>query len=77
MSVEIGVATLGDRQPRTVDGREVTEAARLAQIVDLGVQADEEGLDVFGVGEHHSGDFAVSSPVPVLAAVAARPPGSG
>ncbi|QKV80282.1 LLM class flavin-dependent oxidoreductase [Amycolatopsis sp. Hca4] len=72
MSVEIGVATLADRQPRTVDGREVTEAARLAQIVDLGVQADEEGLDVFGVGEHHSADFAVSSPVPVLSAVAAR-----
>jgi alkanesulfonate monooxygenase SsuD/methylene tetrahydromethanopterin reductase-like flavin-dependent oxidoreductase (luciferase family) len=55
-----------------VDGRHVTEAARIAQIVDLGVRADELGLDVFGVGEHHSRDFAVSSPVPVLAAVAAR-----
>nr|BFE59518.1 LLM class flavin-dependent oxidoreductase [Dactylosporangium thailandense] len=72
MTVEIGVATLSDHQPRTVDGTAVPESARMAQIVDLGVQADEAGLDVFGVGEHHSPDFVVSSPVPVLAAVAAR-----
>ncbi|GAA2526149.1 luciferase [Winogradskya humida] len=70
--VEIGVASLADRQPRTVDGTTVTEAARTAQIIELGVQADELGLDVFGLGEHHSRDFVVSSPVPVLAAVAAR-----
>jgi probable LLM family oxidoreductase len=34
--------------------------------------ADEVGLDVFGVGEHHRPDFAVSSPAVVLAAGAAR-----
>lgn len=36
------------------------------------VLADEVGLDVFGVGEHHRPDFVVSSPVVVLAAAAAR-----
>ncbi|WP_432837377.1 LLM class flavin-dependent oxidoreductase [Dactylosporangium sp. CA-092794] len=72
MSVEIGVATLSDRQPRTVDGRVVSVAARLAQIVELGMRADALGLDVFGVGEHHGPGFVVSSPVPVLSAIAAR-----
>src|SRR2546426_11955253 len=37
--------------------------------VDL---AEEVGLDVFGVGEHHRPDFAVSAPAVVLAAAAAR-----
>lgn len=72
MSVEIGVTSLSDRQPRTVDGRRVSEADRMAQIVELGVRTEAAGLDLFGVGEHHSPDFVVSSPVPVLAAVAAR-----
>ena len=47
---------------------EVLEEAELAERV---------GLDVFGVGEHHRPDFAVSAPAVVLAAVAARTSGSG
>lgn len=66
MGVEIGVSSLSDLQPPT------DPAARMAQIVELGVAADEAGLDVFAVGEHHSEDFLVSSPVPVLSTVAAR-----
>jgi probable LLM family oxidoreductase len=34
--------------------------------------ADQVGLDVFGVGEHHRADFAVSAPTVVLGAAAAR-----
>src|SRR6185503_11546605 len=34
--------------------------------------ADRVGLDVFGVGEHHRPDYAVSAPAVVLAAAAAR-----
>ncbi|GAA0462376.1 luciferase [Paractinoplanes deccanensis] len=64
MTIEIGVSTLTDLHG--------DPARRMARIVELGVQADEVGLDVFGVGEHHSPDFLVSSPVPVLSAVAAR-----
>ncbi|MFF5076335.1 LLM class flavin-dependent oxidoreductase [Actinoplanes sp. NPDC000266] len=66
MTVQIGVSTLTDLPAGT------SPARRMEQIVELGVQADEVGLDVFGVGEHHSADFLVSSPAPVLAAVAAR-----
>src|ERR1700710_1837890 len=34
--------------------------------------ADQLGLDVFAIGEHHRSDFLVSSPAVVLAAIAAR-----
>ncbi|SNY47679.1 LLM class flavin-dependent oxidoreductase [Paractinoplanes atraurantiacus] len=66
MTIQIGVSTLTDLP------RGMNPARRMEQIVDLGAQADEAGLDVFGVGEHHSADFLVSSPAPVLSAVAAR-----
>ena len=72
MTIEIGIASLSDIQPTTVDGRTRSVEARSAQIVDLGVLADEVGLDTFGLGEHHSVDFAVSSPAVVLAAIASR-----
>jgi len=45
---------------------------RLRELVEEMVLADEVGLDVFGVGEHHRRDFAVSAPVVTLAAGAAR-----
>ena len=70
--LDIGIATLTDVQPRTVDGRTRTVEQRIAQIVRLGVQADQLGLDHLGVGEHHAPDFAVASPAVVLAAVASR-----
>jgi probable LLM family oxidoreductase len=41
-------------------------------VVDEAVAAEESGLDVFGVGEHHRDDFAVSSPEMVLAGIATR-----
>ena len=45
---------------------------RLREVVEEAELADEVGLDVYGVGEHHRPDFAVSAPAVVLAAVAAR-----
>ena len=49
-----------------------TAGQRLREVVEEAVLADEVGLDVFGVGEHHRPDFAVSAPAVVLAAAAAR-----
>jgi alkanesulfonate monooxygenase SsuD/methylene tetrahydromethanopterin reductase-like flavin-dependent oxidoreductase (luciferase family) len=46
-------------------------AQRIHDIVAYGVASDQAGLDVFGVGEHHTARFAVSSPTVVLAAVGA------
>src|SRR5207248_4676654 len=70
--VDIGIASLADVQPVTVDGTRRTHAGRVEQIVSLAVLADELGLDHFGLGEHHNPDFAVSSPAVVVSAIAAR-----
>lgn len=64
--MEIGVFSLTDLTAG------VTPAGRVQDVIRLGTHADEIGLDVFGVGEHHTPRFAVSSPSVVLAAVAAR-----
>lgn len=45
---------------------------RIQDIIDFGIRSDDAGLEVFGVGEHHTPRFAVASPAVVLAAVAAR-----
>ena len=45
---------------------------RLANLLEEISLADQVGLDVFGVGEHHRKDYAVSAPAVVLAAAAAR-----
>jgi alkanesulfonate monooxygenase SsuD/methylene tetrahydromethanopterin reductase-like flavin-dependent oxidoreductase (luciferase family) len=71
-ALEIGVSTLSDLQSFSHDGRRITPLDRMRQIVALAERADAFGLDVFGVGEHHSADFLVSSPAVVLAAIAAR-----
>ncbi len=69
---DIGIASLADLQPQAADGRRLTARQRLDQVVELAEQADGLGLHHFGVGEHHSADFVVSSPAVVLAAIARR-----
>jgi probable LLM family oxidoreductase len=64
--VEIGVFTFADT--REGGGPE----QRLRDLLEEIELAEEVGLDVFGVGEHHRPDFAVSTPAVVLAAAAAR-----
>ncbi len=56
--------------PRT--GATVDPAQRLRDLLEEIELADQVGLDVFGVGEHHRPDFAVSAPAVVLAAAAER-----
>ncbi|MGH2690277.1 MAG: LLM class flavin-dependent oxidoreductase, partial [Actinomycetota bacterium] len=47
-------------------------ARRLRELVEEARLADQLGIDVFGVGEHHRPDYAVSSPAVVLAAIGER-----
>src|ERR687888_202894 len=65
--MELGVYTFGE-----VTGGAVTPERRLHDLIEEIELADQLGLDVFGVGEHHRPEFAVSSPAVVLAAAAAR-----
>jgi probable LLM family oxidoreductase len=69
--VQIGVYTFGDLAPDPATGR-ADHAGRIRELLEEIVLADEVGLDVFGVGEHHRPDFVVSAPAVVLAAAATR-----
>src|SRR5437588_11264767 len=70
--MEIGVYTFAEVTPDPETGRTVTPEQRLRDLIEEIALADEVGLDVFGVGEHHRPDFAVSAPAVVLAAAAER-----
>jgi alkanesulfonate monooxygenase SsuD/methylene tetrahydromethanopterin reductase-like flavin-dependent oxidoreductase (luciferase family) len=70
--VEIGIISLSDLTADPATGRPVSAAERLDATLAYARAADELGLDVFTLGEHHSHKFAVASPAVVLAAVAAR-----
>ncbi len=68
--MELGVTTFAETIP--IDGPPVSHAQRLRQVVEEIELADQVGLDVYGVGEHHRPDFAASTPTVVLAAAAGR-----
>lgn len=71
-SVELGIYTFAEATPDPETGRTVSGAERLRDLMEEIELADQVGLDVFGVGEHHRPDFVVSSPAVVLAAAAMR-----
>lgn len=68
--MEIGVITLGEFLKNPISGQRISAQQRIQEIVDAAHLADEAGLDVFGVGEHHALDFVVSAVPVVLAAIA-------
>ena len=71
MEIELGLDTFGDIT-RGADGKPLSHAQVLRDVVDEAVLADELGVDFIGVGEHHRPDFAISAPETVLAAIAGR-----
>ncbi|HIW35342.1 MAG TPA: LLM class flavin-dependent oxidoreductase [Candidatus Paenibacillus intestinavium] len=66
---EMGIYTLADLGPDPHTGKTIDAKQRLAEIIEAAKLADEAGLDVFGVGEHHRLDYAVSAPPVVLSAI--------
>ena len=64
--MELGVATFADLSSG------VSPEQRMRDLIQEATLADELGLDVFAVGEHHRPDFLISSPAVALAAIAAR-----
>jgi alkanesulfonate monooxygenase SsuD/methylene tetrahydromethanopterin reductase-like flavin-dependent oxidoreductase (luciferase family) len=70
MAFELGIYTFAELDAHPRSGSPVGPQQRLRDLIEEIELADEVGLDVFGVGEHHRPDFAVSSPVVVLAAAA-------
>lgn len=70
--MEIGISTFVETTPDVQTGELISHAERLREVVEEIVLADQVGLDVYGVGEHHRKDYAASSPALVLAAAASR-----
>jgi alkanesulfonate monooxygenase SsuD/methylene tetrahydromethanopterin reductase-like flavin-dependent oxidoreductase (luciferase family) len=70
--MELGLYTFADVGTDPETGRNVAPAERLRNLIEEIELADQVGLDVFGVGEHHRADYAVSAPAVVLGAAAMR-----
>src|SRR5687768_17802448 len=67
--LEFGLDTFGD-VTAGADGKLLSHAEVLRNVVAEATLADQVGVDLFGVGEHHRPDFAISTPEVVLAAIA-------
>jgi probable LLM family oxidoreductase len=70
--MELGIYTFAETNPNPSSDRGQLAAQRLSDLLEEIELADQLGLEVFGVGEHHRPDYVVSSPAVVLAAAAAR-----
>ncbi|QNG20815.1 LLM class flavin-dependent oxidoreductase [Rhodococcus triatomae] len=69
--MELGLTTFAEIAPGTArDG--VSPARRLRDLLEEVELAEQVGLDVYGVGEHHRADYVASAPAVVLSAAAAR-----
>ncbi|MEO4052754.1 LLM class flavin-dependent oxidoreductase [Solibacillus sp. CAU 1738] len=69
MNFEFGVYSLGERFP-DAHGNVLSAQERIENIIQMAKWADEAGLNVFGVCEHHNLDFVTSSFAMILAAIA-------
>src|SRR3954470_16361703 len=72
MGMEIGLTSFAETTPDPRTGIAPDSGQRLHELIEEIVLADQVGLDVFGLGEHHRPDFAASAPAVALAAIAAR-----
>src|SRR5690606_37247470 len=70
-TIEFGLMTFADMAPETDPRKGVHAHQRIQELLEEIKCADELGIDVFGVGEHHRPDYAVSAPTTVLGAAAA------
>ncbi len=70
--MQIGLYTFAEISPDASTNAPGRVAQRLRDLIEEIELADQVGLDVYGVGEHHRPDYVVSSPAVVLAAAAAR-----
>lgn len=70
--MELGISTFVELTADPLTGKTISAQERVQNLLEEAELADQLGLDVFAIGEHHRPDFLVSSPATLLAAVAAR-----
>src|SRR5690554_3488724 len=71
-TMQFGVFSVSDITRDPVSGVTPSEAERIDAIVEIAKKAEEVGLDVFAVGEHHNPPFFSSSPTTLLAYIAGQ-----
>jgi probable LLM family oxidoreductase len=69
---ELGLTSFAEAPPEPVGGKIISHGERLRNVVTEIELADQVGLNVYGLGEHHRVDMAASAPAITLAAAAAR-----
>ena len=69
---EVGLFSFAENGPDSITGQNISPATRLSNLLETIELADQVGLDVFGLGEHHRPEFVASAPAVILAAAAAR-----
>jgi probable LLM family oxidoreductase len=70
--MELGVCTFADISPAPLTGKAASGHQRIQELIEEIVLADQLGLDVFAIGEHHRADYVVSAPAIVLGAAAVK-----
>ena len=70
--MQFGIFSVGDVTPDPTTGRTPTEHERIKAMVAIARKAEEVGLDVFAMGEHHNPPFVPSSPTTMLGYIAAQ-----
>jgi len=70
--MQFGIFTIADITPDPTTGKVPTEHERLELMVEEALLAEQVGLDVFALGEHHNPPFVTSSPTTTLAYIGAK-----
>ncbi|HEY2350386.1 MAG TPA: LLM class flavin-dependent oxidoreductase [Puia sp.] len=70
--MELGISSFAELTPDPVSGKIISAQQRMMDLMEEIELADQVGLDVYALGEHHRPDFIVSSPAVVLAAAAVK-----
>ncbi|MCE7480496.1 MULTISPECIES: LLM class flavin-dependent oxidoreductase [Microbacterium] len=70
--IQFGLFTVSDITQNPVTGETPSERQKIKDAITIAKHAEEVGLDVFAVGEHHNPPFWSSSPTTTLAAIAAQ-----
>lgn len=71
-SIEIGIDSFAASKPKAEDGNQIPAVDRIETLSQDVKTADRDGLDYFGIGEHHRSEFLDTAPVIILVAAAAR-----
>ncbi|MBR9917237.1 LLM class flavin-dependent oxidoreductase [bacterium] len=70
--MELGIFTFVDNNPDPNTGEKLHPSKRLQNLLEEAELADQAGLDIYGIGEHHREEYVASAPAVILSAIAAR-----